>query len=272
MPYRLAGFADEISSDIQVQMDVLLDCGVRFNALRSANAKNVLELEEFQIKLTKEQFDHRGVRFASIGSPIGKVPIGKPFEPELERFRTACRRAKQFETKVIRVFAFRLPEGEDPKQFRDEVLSRMKKLAEHAAGEGLNLLLENHGGTYADTAERTADVLQGAGAKNLKCAFDFANMRAAGDDPLAAWAGLKPWVKDFHIKDRNAQGQTVPAGQGEGKIREILSDAFQNQWAGLLTLEPHLGKTPGFEEKSGGERFKAAAQALQTILKEINAK
>lgn len=272
MPYRLAGFADEISTDIQVQMDHLIENGVMFNALRGANGKNVLDFEKFQIPLTKTQFFNRGIKFASIGSPIGKVPVTDPFENELARFKVACERAKQFETRVIRVFSFYIPEGDDPAKHKDEVIKRMKALAEHAKTEGLNLLHENESGIFGDTADRCVELLTGVGAPNLMAAFDFANFVQVGDDPVTAWPKLKQWVKDFHIKDySNAKKQNVPVGQGDGHVREILGDALKNNWAGLLTLEPHLTKTDGFTDVDGGVRFKAAAEALKGILKEIGA-
>ena len=100
----------EISPDIQLQMDHLLENGVNFCALRGANGKNVMEFEDFQIKLMKTQFFNRGVKFSCIGSPVGKTKITDPFEPELERMKKAAKLAQAFETKIIRVFSFYIPE------------------------------------------------------------------------------------------------------------------------------------------------------------------
>ena len=273
MPYRLAAFADEISTDIQVQMDHLLENGVNLCCMRGANGKGVLEFEDFQVPLMKSQFFNRGIRFSGIGSPIGKVPISAPFEPELERLKLACKRAKQFEAKAIRVFSFYIPEGDAPAKHRDEVIRRMQALAGQAKTEGLNLLLENEAQLYADTPDRCVDLHASVNAPNLMATFDFANFVTVGEDPMPAWPKLKKWVKEFHIKDFSAASkQTVVAGQGDGRIKEILADAFQNNWAGLLTLEPHLSKTDGFKELDGGKRFKAAVEALKGLLAAIGAK
>ena len=273
MPYRLSAFADEISTDIQIQMDHLLENGVNLCTMRGANGKGVLDFEDFQVPLMKTQFYNRGIKFACIGSPIGKAKLSDPFEAELTRFKVACKRAKQFETKVMRVFSFYLPEGDDPAKHKGEVIKRMKALAEHAKAEGINLLHENEVGIFGNTAGRCVELIEGVGAPNLMAAFDFANFAHEGDDPLAAWGKLKKWVKDFHIKDYSvSKKQTVPAGQGDGKLREILGDAFKNNWAGLLTLEPHLDKTDGFKDMNGGQRFKAAADALKGVLAEAGAK
>src|ERR1700709_1365608 len=114
MPYRLSAFGDEISTDIQIQLDVLLENGLQYCALRGAHGKNVMDLEDFQIKLIKTQFNNRGVAFSCVGSPVGKIQITDPFEPELERLKRAAAIAKMLETRAVRIFSFFMPKGEDP--------------------------------------------------------------------------------------------------------------------------------------------------------------
>src|SRR5471030_2977180 len=99
MPYRLSAFSDEISPDIQVQMDHLLENGITSCAMRGANGKNVMEFEDFQVKLMKTQFFNSGIRFSCIGSPVGKIKVTDPFEPELERLKKAAKLEQAFETK-----------------------------------------------------------------------------------------------------------------------------------------------------------------------------
>src|SRR5437868_10474734 len=130
MPYRLSAFGDEISSDIQIQLDVLLDNGIQYCALRGANNKNVMDLEDFQIKLIKQQFNNRGVHFSCVGSPVGKIKITDPFEPELQRLKRASVIAKAIEARAVRIFSFFMPPGEDPSKYKKEVLARMKVLAD----------------------------------------------------------------------------------------------------------------------------------------------
>ena len=266
MPYRLAAFADEISPDIQVEMDYLLDHGIRLCCLRGANQKGVLDFEEFQVPLIKSQFFNRGIRFSALGSPVGKSLITAPFDQELERFQRACLRAKQFEIRAIRIFSFYLPEGEDRETRWEEVLRRLTLLAQQAKEQNLNLLLENAADTYADTADHCAGIFSTVNSPNLMCAFDFASFVLAGEDPAAVWPKLKNWVKDFHIKDAAADGGVRVAGQGQAHIPEVLAAALQGGWAGLLTLEPHLDRTPEFQGKTGGEQFGAAVEALKGIL------
>ena len=272
MPYRIAAFADEISPDIQIQMDHLLENGVNFCAMRGANGKNVMDFEEFQIKLMKTQFLNRGVKFSCIGSPVGKVKISDPFEAELERMKKAAKLAVAFETKIIRVFSFYIPKEDAPEKHQAEVLKRMKALAQVAEAEGVNLELENEKGLYGDLASRQLEIIEHVGSKNFRAAFDFGNFVECGQDPIAAWNMLRKHVVDFHIKDvKHGQG-VVPIGEGDGKAREILKDAFATGWSGMLTLEPHLSAAGQFSGYSGPALFKKAVDALKKILTEVGAK
>ena len=273
MPYRLSAFADEISTDIQVQMDHLLENGIKFCAMRGANGKNVMEFEDFQIDMMKPQFVNRGIRFSCIGSPVGKTKITDPFEPEIERLKKAAKLAKAFDTKVIRIFSFYIPKGESPKKYQAAVLMRMRTLADVAEAEGVNLLLENEKDLYGDISDRQLEILEHINSKHVKAAFDFANFVQSDDDPLKAWQKLKKFVVDIHIKDcRKSDKKECPAGQGDGKVREILKDAFSTNWSGYLTFEPHLSESEAFKGFTGPKLFKTAVDALKVILTEVGAK
>lgn len=273
MSYRLAAFADEISTDIQVQMDHLLENDIHLCAMRGANGKNVMEFEDFQIKLMKTQFHNRGIKFSCIGSPIGKIKITDPFEPEVERMKKAAKLAQAFETKVIRIFTFFIPQGDAPQKHKSEVLHRMKILADTAKAEGVNLVLENEKDIYGDSADRQLEIIQHIASGHVRLAYDPANFVQCGQDPVESWQKLKKHVVDFHVKDVRASDKTnCPAGQGDGKIREILKDAFATGWQGYLTLEPHLSAAGTFGGFTGGALFKTAVDALKGILTEVGAK
>ena len=93
-------------------------------------------------------------------------------------------------------------------------------------------------------------------------------------------AGVRPYREAFpeminyieyvHIKDAKFSNKTVvPAGEGDGEIKEILTQLKAKNFDGFLSLEPHLaisGKMSGF---SGAELFKKAARALKKILDKI---
>src|SRR5207237_575224 len=76
----------------------------------------------------------------------------------------------------------------------------------------------------------------------------------------------------FHIKDwvRGEEHGRV-AGEGQGRIAEVLADAVKRGYDGFATLEPHLlggGPTGGV---TGPELFPKAVEALRGIFREVGA-
>ncbi len=137
----------------------------------------------------------------------------------------------------------------------------------------MKLLIENEKDLYGDIAERQLEVLEHINSPDVRAAFDFSNFVQSGEDPWMAWSKLKKYVLDIHVKDcRKADGRECPAGQGDGKVREILKDAFASGWSGYLTFEPHLSESGPFKGFTGPKLFKVAVDALKGILTEVGAK
>ena len=66
-----------------------------------------------------------------------------------------------------------------------------------------------------------------------------------------------------------ATGEVVPAGEGDGQVRETLAALRDSGFEGFVSLEPHLaqaGRCGGF---SGPEGFARASQSLKLILNEL---
>src|SRR5919205_2319088 len=157
--WTLTGFADEISPELDEQLDTLAEESIRFLELRSVWDKNVLDLTDDEVEKVGAAMSERGVGISSIGSPVGKVPIAEDFAPHLERFRRVLHVAKVLEAPYVRIFSFFMPEGEDPAGYRDEVLERMGTLAKEAAAAELVLVHENEKEIYGDIPSRCLDIL-----------------------------------------------------------------------------------------------------------------
>jgi len=270
---KLSGFADEISPDLDEQLKVLAENGIRFVDLRGVLGKNVSDLTDEEAARVKSKLDAAGVSVAAIGSPIGKVGIDEPFEPHLEKFKRVLDLAEAFETRYVRIFSYYVPEGTDPGKYRDEVIERMKAKAELAGTKDIVLTHENERGIYGQTPERCLDLIDSVASPNLRNLFDPANYVVCGLKPFdECWKILKNHTVFFHIKDaRLDTGRITPAGHGDGDVRIILQDAISSGYEGFLTLEPHLahaGKASGF---TGPELFTTAVDALKSLLDEIEA-
>ena len=130
--FKLSAFADEISPEPKIQLDVLEKSGVRFVELRSIHETNVLALTDAQVFSFRESLRSRGMGLSAIGSPIGKIPLDHPFEPHLEKFKRAIQLCDIFEVDAVRIFSFYPPESgvDDWVVNRGEVIRRMEALVE----------------------------------------------------------------------------------------------------------------------------------------------
>lgn len=278
--FILSGFADEIDPNLTTQMDVLDEHNIKYIEMRNVNGKNLTACTIDEAKEIKKQLDDRGFKLSAVGSPIGKIKITDDFAPHLDLFRHTLEISALMETDYIRLFSFFM-ESEDYTPYRDEVMERMSKFIEAAKGYNVVLLHENEKDIYGDTAENCLDIFKTLNSPILRATFDPANFVQCGVDTLNAYELLKPYIEYMHIKDAKfSDSSVVPAGQGDGNVKEIISKLNQSGYESFLSLEPHLGKFDGSDAlendnkfadlPDGGPRlFAIAVTALNKILSEV---
>jgi sugar phosphate isomerase/epimerase len=272
MTVVLSGFADEISPDLDEQLAVLASESISHLELRSVWSTNVADLDDAQLDRIRRRIDESGVQVSAIGSPIGKIDIEAPFEPELERLRRVADVAGLLGTTLIRVFSFFIPQAHDPQSYRTQVIDRMRALAELAAERGLVLAHENEKKIYGDRPERCADIIASVDSPALQATFDAANFVQCGVRPLSeGYDLLRPYLVYVQIKDAlMATGEVVPAGQGDGEVRGTLAALRDSGFQGYLSLEPHLAMAGSFGGFSGPEAFRLASRTLKGLLADLS--
>ncbi len=279
--FILSGFADEIDPQLDIQLKVMNELEISHIEVRGIDGVNVSKYTPDQMKEIKKKFDAANIKVSSIGSPIGKIKITDPMDDHINEFKNIIEIAKIMDTKYIRLFSFFMPKEEDPTIYRDEVLKRMQMFVDTAKGSGLILLHENEKGIYGDNAARCLDVLESIGSENLKAVFDPANFIQCGQETYPeAYNMLKPYIEYMHIKDASKDGNVVPAGTGEGKVKEILADLKATGYEGFLSLEPHLSNFVGLASLEEGkeneeistntqDKFRLGVKHLREILNQI---
>ncbi len=272
MTVTLSGFADEISPEPREQLAVLAAESITHLELRSAWSVNVADFTGEQLAGFRSMLDDAGVRVSAIGSPIGKIPVGAPLGPELDRMRRIAGTARELGTTIVRVFSFFIPPGEAPEQHRTQVIDRMAALAAIASEHGLILAHENEKEIYGDTADRCHDLITSVDSPALRATFDAGNFVQCGVRPFTqAYHLLRPYLVYLQVKDAlAATGQVVPAGQGDGQVRETLAALRDSGFAGFVSLEPHLAQAGRHGGFSGPDGFSRAAQALKLLLTELS--
>lgn len=271
---KLAAFADEISPLLDEQVRVCKLNQVTHFELRSVNKINVLDFDSTLRADIKRKLADNGLGVVSIASPIGKVAIDKPWNEHFDRFKIAVELAEFFDAPLIRLFSY-YPAGGEGKgpiePHRDAIVDRFRDKVRYIQDRPVTLVHENEKGVYGDIGRRCADLMQTIDSPKLRCAFDFANFAQLNERPLDNWQLLKPYTAHIHIKDFNiATQQVVPAGQGDGQIEAILTDAYQSGYRGFLSLEPHLKVAGHSHGETGPELFQVAADTLKALCRKNN--
>lgn len=274
----ITGFADEIDSQLDVQMEVLEKLGIHCIEMRGVDGKGLVEYSLDEVREIKKRLDRAGMRISAIGSPIGKINICDEFDTHFQLFQHTVEIAKIMETPYIRMFSFFVTEGEDPGQYKDEVMKRLGSMVDYAKEHNVILLHENEKEIYGDTASRCVEIMEAFYGEHMKAVFDFANFVQCEQDTLEAYERMKPYIAYIHVKDALAvDGSVVPAGMGDGHVAEILKLLEEGGYGGYLSLEPHLADFTGFtalesgksingRKLTGEEAFTASYEALKKIV------
>ena len=268
--WPLTGFADEISPDLDEQLATLAAEEMRYLEFRAAWGKTVLKLDDEELGRVREGLGRAGVKVSSIGSPIGKIKVTDAFAPHLEDFRRALRVARLLEAPYIRIFSFFIPAGEDPARHRDAVLERLGALVREAEGSDVTLVHENEKEIYGDIPARCLDILTSIDSPRLRAAWDPANFVQCGVRPhTEGYERLRPFIDYVHVKDALLEsGRVVPAGQGDGQLRETVAALRASGFDGFFSLEPHLKSAGTYSGFSGPDLFRTAAGAFKDLLRE----
>ncbi len=287
--FILTGFADEAAKSLDGQIAALKRNGMSYFEPRGIDGKNIADFTVEEAKALKEKLDANGIKVSSIGSPYGKIEIDEDFESHFEKFKNTVEVAKILDAKFIRMFSFFFTKGQSYEEYREEVLRRVKAMADYSYEQGVYCCLENEKGIYGDNDDRNLEILRYCEHK-LYAIVDPANYIQCGVDPLKAYEKVEGFVKYLHVKDAYFEsGEVVPAGKGDGNVAEIIKRFARNKGEKFLSLEPHLtvfdglenleadngtinsiGKKQSYVYASTDESFDAAVAALKEILESMS--
>ncbi len=280
--YILSAFADEVSSDFTKQLEYLKSKDISYIEPRNINGTGVAAITLEEAKNAKKMLDDYKIGVSSIGSPIGKISVEDDFADHIRLFEHVMDIAEIFETKNIRMFSFFYPKNTDVHTHRAAVLARLEILLELAEKRGLTLCHENEKAIYGEAPEDCLDLMKHFDGR-MKSVLDMGNFAFCQKDPMKGYEYLAPYIEYIHIKDAFYDTRIVPAGEGEGRVFEILS--AYNKYTDkdtFLTMEPHLTVFDGLNKLSNmddikvqnayatpEEAFDAAVAALRGILERI---
>ncbi len=277
--FVLSAFADEAGSSIEEQIAALRENEIDYIEPRNIGGKGILDLSDEEILEVKKKLDEAGIKVGSLGSPIGKYPIDGEFGPHFEKTKRAVEICKLLETKNMRMFSF-FTSQDKLEEVKDEVISRLREMVSYGKENGIRFCHENESAIYGQMPAEVKELL--TEIPDMYGIFDAANYRMNGADINAGIDATLIRLAYLHIKDAIYKEQMiVPAGEGEGKIAEVLNkvNAATDEVV-YLTLEPHLKLFDAYKDidehelknkylfKTNREAFDFAVGALKKLLRE----
>ncbi len=288
----LTGFADEAAKDLATQIKATKEIGWSQISARGVNGANIHELPQEEFEKVADQLDQAAITIPEFGSLIGNwgKKIDSDFNITLAEIDRAIPRMLRLETRLIRVMSY-AQESWGNDQNEAERFRRLREIYSRFADAGIQAIHENcmnWGGFSADHTLRLVEEIPG-----LKLVFDTANPVFQLDrskeepfpwqDPLEFYEKVKEHVVHVHIKDctNPPAGETEPAkytlpGDGQAKVREILTALKNDGYNGGLAIEPHVATV--FHAVDGAEpdwqqcydSYVEYGHATNALLKELD--
>jgi len=214
-----------------------------------------------------------GAAVVAYGSYLGQAPHGGGRPPELgpAAGARAARVAALLGAPLLRVWADCVPGA--PDAGFAEVVATLQATCDAAAADGVDVVVERHIGSFADTPERIDALFAAVARPNFALNYqvlDLLPQRLAAAQPDDA-RRLVPRARYFHLKNTrpaaDGEGPMPPGGSLAGGVldyRAILAAAFDAGYAGPLTIE-----FLSFEPRPVEEKLAADVAFLRGVLAEL---
>ncbi len=204
------------------------------------------------------------LRLIVAGAPAGSRPLAilSDHFDEPDRIHYAGRIARHPETWL------------SPDRF-DTLIDNLHRVAEICHGEGLEPVLHPHAGTYVETADEIARVVDRIDPALVGLCLDTGHFRFGGADPARSVADYGDLVRHVHIKDCRTsviddvdradeglpealkRGVFCPLGEGDADIPAVIAALRARDYAGWLVVEQDqaLGRDDTPQSVIAGQRL-----------------
>ena len=262
---RIAAITDEFSPVLAQAIPVMKEIGMTAAELRVVDGKNILDLDDNELKRTKEALDAAGLPVISIASPLLKcvLPNGPEIDGRFQRDAFASKHtfedqpgltehaiavAQFFGARIVRVFSYW--RTVQPELCHDAIIEALGHLAKLGEKEGVIIGLENEHACNVGTAAETARILDFIPNKSLMVVWDPANAMVAGEDPYPGGYSMLPKDRIVHVhaKDCHLEGGKPiwgPLGTRHVRWKEQIQSLIQDGYDGFISLETHWSGPEG---------------------------
>ncbi len=252
----ISGFTDEVSDDLELQIEALKELGWRHIDLRTVAGKNVAALSDDEFDLVFNTLGENDIDIACFGSTVANWgrDAEKDFELDLSEMKTSIRHMNKAGVRHIRIMSYRVSEPvELGSELETAVIANIRKIVKLAEDHGVVCLHENCQTWGGQSFQHCLRLLEEVDSPALRLIFDTGNPVGMLDvrgnkpydlqDPLLFFQQVQEYVDYLHIKDaviRDGRVDYVFPGQGLGRVREILDIVGRGPVALPISIEPHV--------------------------------
>jgi len=185
-----------------------------------------------------------GARILAYGSYLGRAEVGGATAVDPRAAEQAARIAEALAAPLLRVWAEPIPNA--PAEGFAEIAALLRAACDAAAPAGIDVVVERHAGSFADTPERIDRLFAAVARPNFALNYqvlDLLPQSLAGTQPDDA-RRLAPLARYYHLKNvrpaADGAGPMPPGASLAGGVldyRAILAAALAAGYAGPLTIE-----------------------------------
>ncbi len=271
----IAAITDEFSPTLTEALPFMLEIGMTGAELRVVDGKNILDLNNDELKRTMDALVAAGLNVVSIASPVLKCVL--PNAPEVDsRFQHdvfaskhtfedqprltehAIKVAQFFGAPIVRVFSYW--RTVQPERCQEAIVKALTGLAALGEKENIIIGLENEHACNVGTAAETARILNLVPSEKLMVVWDPANAMCAGEDPFPRGYAELPAGRIAHVHAKDCHigvdGKPVwgPLGTRDVLWKEQIRALLDDGYSGCISLETHW-KGPNDNNKPEASRI-----------------
>lgn len=256
---------DQLGLDFESAAKQLAEWGVQWVDLRGGiYGKGIDDVTDSEAERAQAVLDKHGLQVACLASRLASPWLehdlwdAKDWEAELKQLDRLTELAEVFDTNVLRVYAYRKPNPDVPRdrpdleEYLEPVSQRLREAAEIAAGHGLRLVLENETFSLVGTCDEMRRVLEAVDHEALLACWDVSNGWACGEPPYPdGYDKIKELIGYVHIKgakgrsdDPSVYDGVALVGQDDLDYATVLGAMIRDGYDGMVALHPHHNLFP----------------------------
>jgi len=254
----LTGIGDEAGNTIDAQIAATKELGWKSIEARGVEVPgfpkaNLHDIPDKAFDIVEQKLKQSGIGVYCFGSTIMNwaKTVETPWDVTLAEVKRCIPRMQWLGARFVRIMSFKPKDDDD--RIPAVVFDRVREVTKMFLDAGIQPVHENCM-NYGGMSWPHALELLGK-APGLKWVFDTANPVFNPDrskpkpwprqDPWEFWEHVRDQVVHIHVKDatwnpaKNDADYNWP-GEGQGRVRDILKDAFARGYDGGISIEPHM--------------------------------